>query len=952
MKHYLLHLRAPIRALFALLAFSAVSLSVEAQETSCYVVFSISTDFKTKVEIPMVAALYRDDKGGNTHTKDYNRWQISLKYDDPRWKDFPDGSTVYWYIKDRDGKIIGPSTNGEDMDNGTDNSSDRASVHGRMLYKSEGSLKTDGTESSFTYFKCTKGKDKAVSCTFAYATAGWEGSGNGGSKLDYSNPSVQYWRNKSGIKYDLGYNTTSSSSIALPYYDGTFCYVKKPDNWDEIYAYAYISDNDKQTANWHGDQLTETANYNGETYYLWKMGSDKKGTPANIIFNNGDKQQQKEQTPGGPNAWDFTNGGIYDATDHNKTTDYIIGTVTKQSDATDPTAAYEKFYAYGFWGEGEKSFKEMSPVVYYNAKDKNVVDSVVYYVNMSKVKASFDNFFFMFCSQRYMESWNNWTTNGNPGAWDFVWRPEIFDDRDCNALSGALYQPGNDLSNVSSGSGGASYFTGGSNNKGFKTSDDGKGKNQMQSINPLLTEAQKQKYDSYTLSLNVTTGTYNVEFHNAIQIVGPAVESGTNWTVDDNRNYTPHKNFACGTWDKSKAITLRPSDDGTYYYTTVKLKAGEKFRFIENNNYRTNFGEDDVTPSATDFAPEKEHGDVCYYNHITRNTLTADEDPNPTGKSGASGLSKGNDITFTMPGLKEGDTYETEIRVSAGNPFDQQMTGKAAPFYTITRPVKLFNYGSDNKGYTSFACNYPLEIVNGTDVKVYDIISYNMKDNKVTLRDQSDTYKVARKVDNQDVTKPYIPAKSGVILSTTASGNVSTITVRPMIEKLGETVNNGSNLLKEVYLPGQKIYMTVPESSVNTGDPVTSRQYLFSWVKQNDGNSYKLGFLRSKTGESVSERAYLSLTGEAVGAPTLNPSDQAAYDRVEGISTDDETGFSAKEYQVNLFFEGSEDDTTGIHTLNHQIADNEGYYTLQGIRVNKPTTAGIYIHNGKKIVVK
>ena len=268
MKHYLLHLRAPIRALFALLAFSAVSLSVEAQETSCYVVFSISTDFKTKVEIPMVAALYRDDKGGNTHTKDYNRWQISLKYDDPRWKDFPDGSTVYWYIKDRDGKIIGPSTNGEDMDNGTDNSSDRASVHGRMLYKSEGSLKTDGTESSFTYFKCTKGKDKAVSCTFAYATAGWEGSGNGGSKLDYSNPSVQYWRNKSGIKYDLKYNVTSSSSIDLPYYDGTFCYVKKPATWDKIYAYAYISDNDKQTADWYGDQLTDSAKYNGEIYYL------------------------------------------------------------------------------------------------------------------------------------------------------------------------------------------------------------------------------------------------------------------------------------------------------------------------------------------------------------------------------------------------------------------------------------------------------------------------------------------------------------------------------------------------------------------------------------------------------------------------------------------------------------------------------------------------------------
>ena len=931
MKHYLLHLRAPIRALFALLAFSAVSLSVDAEEPPYWVVFSNTQDFKSKVEVPMVAALYRDDKGGNTHTKDYSRWQISLKYDDPRWEGIKDGD-VYWYIKSPDGKIIGPNNKAEDMDDGKDYSDPNASVPGRMLYKSVDKLVTNDTGSSFTYFKCTKGKDKAVSCTFAYAAADYEKSGNNGSELYYTNPSVQYWRNKSGIKYDLKYNVTSSSSIDLPYYDGTFCYVKKPAGWDKIYAYAYISDNDKQTADWHGDQLTTTAEYDGQTYYLWRKSSDKEGTPAKIIFNDGGNNQ----TSG--DGWPFASGNIYDAS---RSTDYIIGTVTKQSDATDPTAAYEKFYAYGFWGEGVKSFKEMSPVVYYNAKDKNVVDSVVYYVNMSKVHASFDNFFFMFCSQHYMNSWDKWTTNGNPGAWDFVWRPEIFDNRDCNTLSGALYQPGNDLSNVSGSTGsGASYFTGGSNNKGFKTSDDGKGKNQMQSINPLLTQAQKQTYDSYTLSLNVTTGTYNVEFHKAIQIVGPAVVSGTSWTVDASRKYTG-KDATCGTWDKMKAITLKPSDDGTYYYTTVKLKKGENFRFIENNKYLTNFGEDNVIPSATDFAPEKENGDVCYYNHISRNTLTDDVDPK--GTSGASGLAD-NDITFTMPGL-DGDIYETEIRVSANNPFDQQMTGKAAPFYTITRPVKLFNYGSDGKGYTSFACNYPLEIVGDKkDVKVYDIISYDKEKNKVTLRDKSSDFKMND--------KQYIPAKSGVILSTSASGNVSEITVRPLIEKLGETVDNGSNLLKEVYLPGTYIYMTLPKESTKTGEPVTSRQYLFSWVKQKDGY-HKLGFLRSKTGESTTERAYLSLTGKQVGAETLNPTDETVYDRLEGISTDDETVFGAKEYQVGLFFEGSDDDaTTGIHTLNHQIADNEGYYTLQGIRVNKPTTAGIYIHNGKKIVVK
>lgn len=825
------------------------------------------------------------------------------------------------------GGIIGPNTNEEDMDDGKDYSDQNASGHGRMLYKSvdKDKLKTDGTASSFTYFKCTKGKDKAVSCTFAYAAADYESSDNNGSQLTYGNPSVQYWRNKSGIKYELNYNKI----LPLHYYDGTFCYVKKPADWGSIYAYAYISDTEKQTADWYGDKLTTTAEYNGQTYYLWRMSPDKKGTPTNIIFNDGGSNQNPAK---GQPGWNFVNGTVYDASN---SSGYILGTV-----ATDPTAAYEKFYAYGFWGGKDASFKEMTPVVYRNAE--NVVDSVVYYVNMSKVNASFDNFYFMFCSQRYMESWDKWTTYKGTGAWDFVWRPEIFDNRDCNALSGALYQPGNDLSTVTGTTeSGASYFTDKNNNpKGFKISDDNMGKNQKQSINPLLEDEQKQKYDSYTLSLNVTTGTYNIEFHKAIQIVGPAVVSGTNWTVDAQRKYTSN-DATCGTWDESQAITLKPSDDGTYYFTTVKLKAGEKFRFIENNKYLTNFGEDDVIPSATDFAPEKENGDVCYYNHISRNTLT--KDVNPTGTSSDRDLA-GNDITFTMPGLKEGDIYETEIRVSAANAFDQRMTGKAAPFYTISRPVKLFNYGSGNTGYTSFACHYPLEIVSGTDVKVYDITSYDMTTNKVTLRDKSTDFMMS--------TRQYIPAKSGVILSTTAKDKVSEITVRPMIEKLGETVDNGSNLLKPVYLQGTTINMTLPEKSKSTGDPVDSRQYLFSWVKQKDG-SYKLGFLRSKTGVSTTERAYLSLTGDQVGATTLNPTDEKVYNRLEGISTDDNTVFGAKEYMVNLFFEGSADETvTGIHTFTNPLVNNEGYYTLQGIRLNKPAAAGIYIHNGKKIIVK
>ena len=942
MKQFNSHMLTRVRALCILLALSAAPLSMSVfGQTTYSVVFSNSSRFDNKVEVPMVAALYREDKAeGVKHTKDYNRWQISLKYDDPRWKDIADG-TVYWYIKSSGGGIIGPSTNAENMDDGTDNSNSSASVHGRMLYKNESSLNSNGTESSFTYFKCTKGKSSAVSCTFAYTTANadYETSSNNGSQLQYGKPGVQYWRNLSGIKYSLTYNSSSSSFGDLPFYDGTFCYVKKPAGWGMVYAWVYDASDQQYSSidKWPGEQLTTTATANGVTYYLWKMSSSKTGTPTKIIFNDGGKNQTTKD------GWTFVNGAVYDAS---KSSDYQLGTVTKHSDASDPTAAYEKFYAYGFWGGDKASFKEMTPVVYYNDKNKNEVDSVVYYTTMSKVNASFDNFFFMFCNQRYMENWDKWMTNDVKGAWDYVWRPEIFDNRDCNTLSGALYQAGNDLSNVTGSTDkGASYFTDSSNNPlGFKTKDDNKGKNQMQSVNPLLTEDQKKNYDSYTLSLNVTTGTYNIAFHNAIQIVGPAVVSGENWKVNASRNYTS-ENVTCGTWDKSKAITLKPSDDGTYYYTTVKLKAGQKFRFIENNKYLTNFGEDGVTPPAGDFAPAEKNGDVCFYNHISRNTLS--EDVDPKGTSGDSKLSTGSDITFTMPGLNDGDTYETEIRVSASNAYDQQMTGKAAPFYTIARPVKLFNYGSDGKGYTSFACNYPLEIVSGTDVKVYDITSYDKDNNKVTLTDKSSTYTLN--------SKSYIPAKTGVILraTTTTSDHVSEITVRPLIEKLGETVDNESNLLKSVYLPDQTIYMTLPETAKNTGDQVESRQFLFSWVKQDDG-TYKLGFLRAKTGVSVTERAYLSLSGDAQGAPTLNPADKAVYDRVEGIGTPDIPA-GAKEYVVNLSFDDSDDNgTTGIQTLPSQdrLTGNDGYYTLQGVRVNKPMSAGIYIHNGKKIVVK
>ena len=46
-----------------------------------------------------------------------------------------------------------------------------------------------------------------------------------------------------------------------------------------------------------------------------------------------------------------------------------------------------------------------------------------------------------------------------------------------------------------------------------------------------------------------------------------------------------------------------------------------------------------------------------------------------------------------------------------------------------------------------------------------------------------------------------------------------------------------------------------------------------------------------------------------------------------------------------------EEERLGISTLNASKVQN-AYFTLGGQRVNQPTRSGIYVNNGKKVVVK
>lgn len=58
---------------------------------------------------------------------------------------------------------------------------------------------------------------------------------------------------------------------------------------------------------------------------------------------------------------------------------------------------------------------------------------------------------------------------------------------------------------------------------------------------------------------------------------------------------------------------------------------------------------------------------------------------------------------------------------------------------------------------------------------------------------------------------------------------------------------------------------------------------------------------------------------------------------------------SAQGRQYSFDFNGT---TTGIDNVNISGLEDGAWYTISGIRVNRPAAKGVYIHNGRKVIVK
>ena len=122
--------------------------------------------------------------------------------------------------------------------------------------------------------------------------------------------------------------------------------------------------------------------------------------------------------------------------------------------------------------------------------------------------------------------------------------------------------------------------------------------------------------------------------------------------------------------------------------------------------------------------------------------------------------------------------------------------------------------------------------------------------------------------------------------------------------------------------------------------------YLFGFYRAQrfvptvDPSTFWLGFwISNGTGIYNSNGAYMKISKEQAKGMRL------------GTSYSFGTDGKAKCIPALLFDFANANETTGINVVKNTTVDDK-YYTLSGVQVTNPSTKGIYIHNGKKIVIK
>lgn len=415
-----------------------------------------------------------------------------------------------------------------------------------------------------------------------------------------------------------------------------------------------------------------------------------------------------------------------------------------------------------------------------------------------------------------------------------------------------------------------------------------------------------------------------------------------------------------GSWDFTSHAADMIYDDVEQCYTTTIVTTvgdGEKhFRFVGNHVPEINWFED------TDGTEPKKMAKTLYTDNKPGHSADA-SDPNKVNYTQANDFSDAKYhiiwnrpagrwtvrlyfYTYNVGGEPVTDYYYT---INANNDLVLRDFGDVVYKTEGTRDIlfrggyRFFRTWSDKKAW---------KVSKDVDIFIVDGMKEGPNSVEFSLKKIPDTG-----------TAHVIPAGVGVILATKADEKTidgggkfyprpsltsyNTLVI-PMEEYTGEetTADYKDNLLEKMVEAG-----VVPTYNKDKDE----YNYLFGFFRANkgmnvttyDNNKFLLGFWLSQgAGNFYSNSAYLPVPSATAAKMKLG----TKYGQFEK----DPTTGNSKYIPALLFDFANVGGTTGINeVVNQSTKLNDGkYYTLSGQQVEKPTAGGIYIHNGRKFVVK
>ena len=431
-------------------------------------------------------------------------------------------------------------------------------------------------------------------------------------------------------------------------------------------------------------------------------------------------------------------------------------------------------------------------------------------------------------------------------------------------------------------------------------------------------------------------------------------------------------NGVVGSWELTAAKDMKYNkklDCWEYTFTTDKNESAEnKFRFIANGSWKYNWGENSTDPSEQARTP--------YTDETKPGHEASLKDPNDLGFTTEGTADKRNgagthgDMIFNRPAGK------WTIRLFTSTLEKEDGNGYVARHaYTITGSESkdiYLTYRKD-KFIRTYSNDKPMNPVDD-NVKIYEVYKYEKPDGG-----DADIYK--RGTVHLRRLK-YVPANVGVVLIGEAPANTYTDGDKKafsLLERTEESVGSDGDY-REVWTKSDDYiaagnqwnnYLVPTVTAVNDlgnakveSGKITYRYFgLGNYYRTNyhkslgdkDTQEDYIGFFRfTANGKSGANKAYLSIpanaeVGNGVGATYgyIDYNGQLLGNKYE--SDISPVQFAKMALVFDDLVDGNE--TTGIKELETKKMNNNKYYNLQGIEIAHPVK-GIYIHNGKKIIVK